>query len=240
MATATTTPTPVQAPDQVVQGDQRVVMRGIGWEGYLTMLRLQGERSRPQMVYLDGNLQLMSPSVIHERLNDRLGMFVRVVVEELDIPCEPTRETTFHRHEDEAGVQPDDSFYLANSEPIAAKDGKEDIDLRVDPPPDLVIEVVHTHPATDAIEVLRRFGVPEVWVGDSDGLRILVRRANGRYIASKTSKAFPFLTAVEIIEWATRPGMASMTQWVKEVRRWVQEVLIPRAGEVRPVGERAR
>lgn len=229
MATATTTADPVQAPARTVQGDQRVVMRGIGWEGYLTMLRLQGERSRPQMVYLDGDLLLMSPSVIHERLNDRLGMFVRAVVEELDIPCEPTKETTFRGPGEDTGVQPDDSFYLANYELIAAKDGKKDIDLRVDPPPDLVIEVVHTHPATAAVEVLRRLGVPEVWVCDAAGLRILVRHADGHYLESETSRAFPFLSAVEIFEWATRPGMASMTQWIKELRLWVREVLIPRA-----------
>jgi Uma2 family endonuclease len=128
----------------------------------------------------------------------------------------------------DAGVQPDESFYLANYRPIAAKDGKEDIDLDVDPPPDLVIEVVHTHPATQAVEVLRRLCVPEVWVCTKEGLRFLIRRKNGRYVEAKRSLNFPFLTSDEVFDWAARPGMASMTHWVKELRQWVQEVLVPR------------
>jgi Uma2 family endonuclease len=232
MATATPTPAPVSAPAQApvepARGDQRVEFVGIGWEGYLALLKIPGEKSRPQIIYLNGDAYLVSPSSIHERLADRLGTFVRVVVEELDIPCEPTRETTFHRRDMDAGVQPDDSFYLANYRPIAAKDGKENIDLDVDPPPDLVIEVVHTHPAAQAVEVLRRLGVPEVWVCDKDGLRFLVRKKNGRYVEAEKSQSFPFLTTTEVFDWVARPGMASMTRWIKELRRWVQDVLAPR------------
>jgi Uma2 family endonuclease len=232
MATITPTPAPASAPApapvEPARGDQRVAFVGIGWEGYLALLKVQGEKSRPQIIYLNGDAYLVSPSNIHERLGDRLGTIVRVVVEELDIPCEPTRETTFHRSDLEVGVQPDDSFYLANYRPIAAKDGKEDIYLDVDPPPDLVIEVVHTHPATQAVEVLRRLGVPEVWVCKKEGLSFLIRRKNGRYAEAKSSLSFPFLTSDEVFEWVARPGMASMTHWVKELRQWVKDVLVPR------------
>jgi Uma2 family endonuclease len=232
MATVTPTPAPVSAPTQApagpVKGDQRVEFIGIGWEGYEALLKVQGEKSRPQMIYIDGDVLLMSPSVIHERSKKRLGAFVLVVVEELGIPCESTGETTFRGPGEDVGVQPDESFYLVNHGPIAAKDGKEDIDLRIDPPPDLVIEVVHTHDATDAVEVLRRLRVPEVWVCDGYGLRILIRKKNGRYVESQKSQCLPFLSAAEIFDWVAKPGMTSMTQWVKEVRRWVQKVLVPR------------
>ncbi len=237
MATVTVTaaPTTESPPASTVEGDQHVVIYNLGWDGYEEMLRILDGHSRPQMVYLDGNLHLMVTSSIHERRTDRLGTLVRVVVEELDIPCEPTRETTFRRRDLEAGVQPDDSFYLANHAVMAAKDGKEDVDLNLDPPPDLVIEVVHKHKADHAVEVLRRLGVAEVWVGDGDGLRILVLGPDGRYARSETSLAFPFLTAAEIFGWADRTGMASATQWIKELRRWVQETLLPRArGPIQP------
>jgi Uma2 family endonuclease len=232
MATVTPTPapasSPAQAPAEPARGDQRVEFIGIGWEGYLALLKVQGERSRPQIIYLNGDAYLVSPSNIHERFGKRLGMFVMIIVEELDIPCEATGETTFHRHDEDAGVQPDESFYLANFRSIAAKDGKEDIYLDVDPPPDLVIEVVHTHPATKAVEVLRRLGVPEVWVCNKEGLSFLIRKKNGRYVEAKRSLSFPFLTAAEIFDWVNRPGMASMTHWVKELRQWVKDVLVPR------------
>ena len=51
---------PIRAAADVVEGDQCVTMRGLDWKGYLTMLRLRGERSVPRMVYLDGDLLLAS------------------------------------------------------------------------------------------------------------------------------------------------------------------------------------
>jgi Uma2 family endonuclease len=228
----TTLLTPAVKPktaSSAAAGDARIVWPGVGWEGYLALLKVQGEKARPQLVYLDGNVWIMSPSPMHERFNVRLALFVLCVTEELDIPCEPTGETSFKSHvEDEAGVQPDASFYLANHPVMAAKDGKQDIDLRVDPPPDLVIEVVHSHPADHAVEVCRRFRVPEVWVCDENGLTFLILGRDGQYVSAERSLSFPFLTAAEVFDWVSRPGMSSGTQWIKALRAWVREVLLPR------------
>lgn len=218
-----TTTTATQIRPSLV--DHCVELRGIDWNGYLTMLRLRGEYSRPKFIYLDGTLYMMSPSFLHERLKERLGIFVIEVVVGLDIPCIPSGETTFRRRSKRGGVEPDKSFYLANE---ALVRGKDDLHLRTDPPPDLAVEAVHTHDASPALTVLKRFRVPEIWVGDEDGVRILVRRANGRYLDSKTSAAFPILSALEIAEWVLRPQTGSDTEWVKELRRWVNNVLVPR------------
>ena len=232
MASATPIPVLVPNPDRTwsesPRGDQRVELVGIGWEGYLALLEIQWKRSRPQVIYSHGDAQLVSPSNIHERLGRRLGLFVMTVVVELDIPCEATGGTTFHRHDLDAGVQPDESYYLANHRLIAAKNGREDICLDVAPPPDLVIEVVHTHPATKALEILRRLGVPEVWVCAKDGLRFLASGRDGQYSESEESSSFPFLTSAEVFNWVARQGSASTTQWIQELRRWVQDVVVPR------------
>lgn len=206
-------------------GDQCVELRDLDWQGYLTMLRLRGERSRPRMVYLDGTLYLMSPAFPHERLSERLGLFVMVVVEELNIPCITSGHTTFRRRSKRGGVEPDKSFYLAHEAQIR---GKDRIHLRTDPPPDLAIEAVNTHGASAAVTVYKRFRVPEIWVGDQVGLRILIRQANGRYTESATSAAFPFLSAAEIADWVHRPQTGSDTDWIRALRRWVQETLLPR------------
>jgi Uma2 family endonuclease len=208
-----------------VGGDQCVVLRDIDWAGYATMLLLRGERGVPRMTYLDGNLWLMSPSFSHERLAERLGLFVMEVVVGLDISSVAAGHTTFRRKKKRGGVEGDKTFYLANEERVR---GKTKIDLRTDPPPDLAIEAVYTHSATPAVKVWRRLGVPEVWACDEDCLRILVLQANHRYVESETSAAFPFLTATEIFEWASRIQIVSETDWVKDVRRWVQETLVPR------------
>ena len=212
-------------PTFSLESDQYVELRGIGWDGYRTILRLRGDRPRPKLIYLDGDLLLMSPALPHERLKIRLGRFVAEVAVGLKIPFLSSGQTTFRRRKKDAGVEPDESYYLTNEARVR---GKTEIDLRVDPPPDLAIEAVHTHGAAAALEVLRRLRVPEVWVCDDDGLRIFVLRANRRYAGSDRSLAFPFLAAPEILDWAQRPDLASDLEWMIDLRRWVQEVLVPR------------
>src|SRR6185312_16014107 len=149
------------------------------------------------MIYLDGTVWLMSPTFPHERLKVRLGLFVTEVVVGLDIPSIAAASTTIRRRAKEAGVGGDQTYYLANEARIR---GKDRIDLRSDPPPDLAIEAVSTRAADEAVEVYRRIRVPEVWICDGAELVILVLQPNGKYSASTTSAAFPFLTADEIHE----------------------------------------
>jgi len=208
-----------------IAGDQCVAMHGLDWKAYRTMLRLRGERPAPKMVYLDGSLELVSPSYPHERLAIRLGQFVMEVVVGLDIPCIPTGRTTLRRKERRGGVEGDETFYLANATRVL---GVDQIDLRRVPPPDLAIEAVHTHGARAALEVYRRLGVPEVWVCDGEALRIFVRQADGAYARSESSVVLPFLGAAEIHEWVARPRIASETEWVKGLRDWVRDTLAPR------------
>ncbi len=229
---ATAFPTLVAEPDPapIESGSSHQSLRwvGLGWERYLGLLEVRGEKRRPRIVYLDGDAHLVTTSNIHEFIVDRLSTFVRVVVEELDIPCVATRETNFKRQDQDAGVEPDDSFYLANYRSIAAKFGKEKIDMDVDPPPDLALEIEYANPAKHAVEILRRLGVPEVWVCKRNGLRFLVLGEDGHYAEAERSLSFPFLSVAEVLEWVERPDMASSTQWVKELRGWVRDVLVPR------------
>jgi Uma2 family endonuclease len=212
----------IAEPARAVAGARGVALREIGWKGYLTLLRLRGERPMPKMVYLDGTVWLMSPSFPHERLKSRLGQFVMEIVVGLMIPCVPAGSTTFRRRAKKGGVEGDQTYYLAREAQIR---GKDKIRLRTDPPPDLAIEAVYSHGAEEAIEVYRRFRVPEVWICDEAELVILVFQTNGKYAASTTSLAFPFLTASEIHDWVTRPQSGSETDWIRELRRWVLRTL---------------
>jgi Uma2 family endonuclease len=217
--------TAIKMPIREGNGDQCVAIRDIGWKGYCTLLRLRGERSMPRMVYLDGTVWLMSPTFPHERLKTRLGLFVIEVVVGLDIPCIASASTTFRRRVKRGGVEGDQTYYLANERHVR---GKNKLHLKTDPPPDLAIEAVHSHDADAAIEVYRRFKVPEVWVCDEDAMWILVLQPNGRYAESSTSASFPFLTATEVYDWVQRPQTESDTTWVRQLRTWVKRTLKPR------------
>ena len=204
-------------------GDGRwVEFPDVGWKGYSTLLRLRGRRSFPKMVYVDGTVYLMSPGYPHERLKKRLGWIVEETAVVLRRPFIATGSTTFRRPSRKGGVEGDQSYYLANAARIL---GKDRIDLKMDPPPDLAIEAVDTHAAEPSIKVYRRLRVPELWICDESEMVILVLQPDGQYTPSATSLAFSSLTAAEIHDWATRPQMSSDADWLHDWRRWVRRTL---------------
>ena len=58
--------------------------------------------------------------------------------EELGIDIEGGGSTTFKLKRRKVGLEPDECFYVKNVECVR---GKKNIDLSVDPPPDLAIEI---------------------------------------------------------------------------------------------------
>jgi Uma2 family endonuclease len=207
-----------------------VVLREVDWSGYESLLRIRDERSAPRMVYLDGSLFLVSPSFPHEHLKERLGWFVNLLVEELDVPCVASGSTTLRRKSKKGGVEGDQTYYLANEALIR---GKAHIDLDVDPPPDLAVEVAWPHKADAAVEVYRRFKIPEVWVCDGRRLKVFVLDASEHYAVVERSRAFP-IDSTDIDEWILKPREGSDTAWAKQVRRWVREIVAPRLGNANP------
>lgn len=215
-----------EAPSLTLDADQRIDLPAVGWKGYCALLKMRGERRFPKLLYLDGSISFVSPSPIHERGGERLGFLVAEVAFALDIPFETTGSTTFRRRAEEAGAEPDKSFYFAQVEQIR---GKDQISLLTEPPPDLVIEVVHTHHAETAIEIYRRFGVPELWIWENSTLRILALQPDGLYKEIPTSVFLAPLTAADVAPWISRAQDNDfMITWMRDLRRWVQDVLLPR------------
>src|SRR4051794_37261065 len=88
-----------------LDGDQCVEMRFLDWKGYLAMLRLRGGRPMPRMIFLDGNLFLVTTSFCHERLKKWLGTLVAEIVVGLNLPCVMSGQTTFRRRKKRGGVE---------------------------------------------------------------------------------------------------------------------------------------
>jgi len=148
-----------------------------------------------------------------------------VIVEELDIPCIVAGSTTLRRRSRRGGVEGDQSYYLNHLDRMR---DKKKIDLKRDPPPDLAIEAVVTHGADEAIEVYRRFRVSELWICYPDAVNILVLQPDGQYAPAERSQALKVISAEEIHSWVTRKQDMNDTAWIKELRKWVVEVLLPR------------
>ncbi len=110
------------------------------------------------------------------------------------------------------GVEGDKTFYFG--EHARTMKGPKDIDLDVQPPPDLAIEVEVTHSADDAVIGWGRLGVPEVWRFDPIALRMLFlvsspeRHLRPRSIAAWPSRCSPPMTSSSRCNWPIDLGMA--------------------------------
>jgi Uma2 family endonuclease len=100
--------------------------------------------------------------------------------------------------------------------------GKSAIDLTVDPPPDLVIEVDVTSGSLDKFPIYAQIGVPEVWRYDGQRLCIYSLTAE-RYVESETSLVLPLLTAQQFSETLAQSKTMKRTALLRSFRIWVRQ-----------------
>ena len=166
--------------------EQRVVLRNVSWETYERLLEGH-ESSAPRFTYDRGEMEIVSPSPEHEKFNRRIAQLVLAFTEEMDIESEDLGSTTFRREDLARGFEPDSCFYVQNEEQVR---GKDRIDLAVEPPPDLVIEVDITSPSINKLPIYAGLGVPEVWRYDGEKLEIL-RLGNDGYVEVSRAPLYP-------------------------------------------------
>lgn len=200
--------------------EQGVLLHDMSWDFYERLLEEVGER-HVFITYDRGKLEIMSPSWKHERYAELLGALARILATELRIPLIGGGSTTFRMKTSKAGLEPDRCFYLQNA--LAVR-GKTEIDLSIDPPPDLAIEIEISRRLADRVEVYRRLGMPEIWC--DNGLRLEIRcLVDGDYILSERSRAFPQLSAAQLHDLVSLSDGIDETEWAIDVRAWVRQNL---------------
>jgi Uma2 family endonuclease len=199
--------------------EQRIVLENITWGVYESLLAAHRDRSVPRFTYDRGNLEIMSPSPEHERLKHVVALFVEVVAEEISINVEGFGSTTFRREDLQRGFEPDACFYVQHAGRIR---GKTELDLTVDPPPDVVIEIDLTSPSLAKFPIFAQLGVPEVWRYDGRRWQIF-HRAGAAYIEQAESIALPGLTAKVLTSLLEASRALERLEWLRRLRSWVRE-----------------
>ncbi len=199
--------------------ESKVVLPNIRWETYERLLADLEDCSAPRLTYDRGRLEIMSPTPKHENLNRAVEILVNVLAEEFGINSRGLGSTTFRREDLERGFEPDSCFYFQN-EPLIR--GKERLDLTVDPPPDLVIEIDITSPSLDKFSIFAQLGVPEVWRYDGTALTIFHLEA-GSYIERQESDVLPFATSAVLTDFLTESLIISRLEWLRKVRGWARK-----------------
>ena len=100
---------------------------------------------------------------------------------------------------------------------------KDAIDLTVDPPPDLAIEVDVFSTSVATLEVYASLGVPELWSHDGKGLVVRQLQATGTYAMVNHSAAFPTLPLQELDGFLNQMDTLSDTKIGRAFRAWVRE-----------------
>lgn len=165
----------------VVPPGHQVQLKEVTWAELECILEELGDRGNPRLSYSHGTLELMSPLPQHEDYKNILSNLVEVVLEESDIEFRNLGSTTFKSEQMDQAVEPDSCFYIEHELEIR---GKRRIDLTVDPPPDLAIEIDIT--ARTRFNNYEALGVPELWRYNGTTLEISVLEA-GRYVNSDRS-----------------------------------------------------
>jgi Uma2 family endonuclease len=214
----------VETVPRVALGESRVVIRDVGWQGYQTLLSLVGEQPL-RITYDRGDVELMSPLLKHERNRALLALLVQILIEELRIPTMSAGATTLNREELDRGIEADASFYFWDLSRISDPDN---LNLEVDPPPDLAIEIEITRSVLNRLGIHGALRVPEIWRFDGSTVRILLLREDGSYEQSSFSKALPWITIEEIQRFAVKEANLDHGQWARTFRRWVRKTVVAR------------
>lgn len=199
---------------------QRVLLRDVTWQEFETILEELGEHRAARIAYENGTLEIMTPLPEHEDDKEIIGDLVKVLLEELDTEFRSLGSTTFKNPETNQGIEPDQCFYIQNESKIR---GKKRLDLTVDAPPDLAIEVDIT--SRTHLSLYRTLKVPELWRFEEGKLQIYVLQ-DGRYVKVQESLNFPGLPLVEIIpQYLEQSKIAGRNATIKAFRLWIREQL---------------
>lgn len=180
----TARPLPRPAPTDT---DQRILMHGMSWWQFETILAARGDNPVPRIAYQEGTIELMSPSHRHEEKKSLLGSLVEAYCFERRIRFFPWASTTLKNPSVERGAEPDASYRFEPGGEV----------------PDLVIEAVLTSGGLDKLQLYRELGIRELWFWFEAGIEAYALQADA-YAPIDESTMLPGLMIAELAEFARR------------------------------------
>jgi Uma2 family endonuclease len=196
--------------------DRRVIIQGVSWETYERLQADFGDSHAARLTFDQGTLEIMAPSFAHERPTHLLTQIIDILAEVRGLDLLGAGATTFKREDMQRGFEPDASFYIQHA---AAVRNNTDIDLDVDPPPDLVIEIDLTHPSLDKLPLYAALGIPEVWRYTGQRLLIYQWSTDG-YTVTDTSAVLPDVTSSQLTQLVADGQDMPRPAWLRRVRAW--------------------
>jgi Uma2 family endonuclease len=211
--------------------DRRVVIKDVDWAFYERLVDSIPPRAHIHVDYDGKDLEIMSPSPLHDGSRKLLGQLAEAVAQVLRIPYKSLGQTTWKRQAIVRGLESDECYIFESGKLTAVAKAKARKSTNIDdyPNPDLSIEVDITPPRIDRAGIYAALRVPEVWRFDGEIEQVIIERLSdvGSYHAVDESGFLP-IRADEVRRWVVDEESDDEAAWAERLRAWVASELAPR------------
>lgn len=202
---------------------QRTILHDLNWQQFESILDELGEKRATRIAYFAGTLEIRMPLPEHERAKVLIGDLLKILLDALGWEWESLGSTTFKNSAMQAGLEPDDCFYIQNYQAVI---GLKRFDFTQNPPPDLAIEVDLT--SKTQVSAYQALKVPEIWRYENGKLAIAILGPEG-YTDTRTSPTFPELPILELIseclaQSATEPMSKIRRNFQRHIQNHIQKI----------------
>ena len=157
--------------------DLIISLANISWDKYENISETIGDTSWCKISYLDGVLELRSPSIYHEELSENFTAIITEYCFRKSIDCFGIRSTRL-KSKNKKGKEPDVSYALYQKKKT----------------PDIAVEVNYTSGNIKDLDIYLDIGVAEVWIYDLKNKTRFYLLEKDNYREIKKSKHFELLT----------------------------------------------
>lgn len=176
-----------EAPEE--QGDQRLRLYGVTWAQYETIRGALDDRPGLRMFYLEGHLEIVSPSVTHENVKKTIARLLEIYFLEKDLELIGYGSTTFKAEAKQRGLEPDECYCFGLLKEV----------------PEIAIEVVVSSGGIDKLAIYGGLGILEVWFWEKGRFSLYRLRETG-YEKLERSEFLPEIDFTLLEDYLHRPN----------------------------------
>ncbi len=159
----------------------------IGWEQFLLLEQVFADRMYPKLTYLRGELEIMSPSLEHERSKSTLALLVEFYMRQQHLRFYKSGALLLKKEGYSAG-EPDESYCIGSDKAI----------------PDLVLEIIVSSGSINKLEIYKPHKIPEVWFWKKGNFQLFALVEND-YVLIEKSRLLPELDFALLKHCLTMP-----------------------------------
>lgn len=199
-----------------------VKLNPLSWLTFNHLLDELGNKRNQRLTYYNNILEIMSPLGLHESNNRFIDDLIRTIADELGLNLKKFGSLTLKSAQFQQAVEPDSCYYLDNEPKVR---NKQNIDLTIDPPPDLVLEIDITSGSLHKLPIYANLGVPEIWRYDGEKLAVFILEKDiNNYREVDGSPTFPFLSLKVIPELIQQSLIDGETAVLRTFRKSLQQL----------------